>query len=317
MKSAAQILKAFENIRRAQRAGVYSPHKPLLVLLALARVQRNEQRLVEFCAIDEQLQSLLTEFGPTGAAKSRHYPFWHLTTDGQGAVWELNGPRELLARPAGATPNLGELRESHVRGGFPADVDEALRKVPGLLEAVAARLLDSSFPPTLHSDIAAAVGLSLDQPLARFVAEADVPLYETESVRRRRDPGFRERVLRAYEYRCAVCGFDLRIRNVSAGLEAAHIQWHNAGGPDIESNGLALCALHHKLFDLGAFTVEPIEHRVVFSQHAIAGDRERKSELQHHGQALLAPQQRDMRPALVYLDWNVNNVFKTPARSVF
>ena len=75
MKSAIEVLNAFENIRRAQRAGVYAPHKPLLILLALARVQRGEPRLVEFEAIDGLLKQLLTEFGPNGAAKSRHYPF--------------------------------------------------------------------------------------------------------------------------------------------------------------------------------------------------------------------------------------------------
>ena len=42
MKTAIEVLDAFENIRRAQRAGVYAPHKPLLILLALARVQRGE-----------------------------------------------------------------------------------------------------------------------------------------------------------------------------------------------------------------------------------------------------------------------------------
>ena len=55
MKSAIEILDAFENIRRAQRAGVFAPHKPLLILLALARVQRGEPRLVEFAAIDDAL----------------------------------------------------------------------------------------------------------------------------------------------------------------------------------------------------------------------------------------------------------------------
>ncbi len=51
--------------------------------------------------------------------------------------------------------------------------------------------------------------------------------------RRKREPGFRERVLRAYEHRCCVCGFDLRIGHLPAGLEAAHVQWHHVGGPDI------------------------------------------------------------------------------------
>lgn len=314
MKTAAQVLEAFDNIRRAQRAGVYAPHKPLLILLALARVQHAESRLVEFAAIDGLLQSLLAEFGPSGAAKSRHYPFWHLATDGQGALWDLSGPRELLGRPASATPNLGELRTHHVQGGFPTEVDEALRKVPGLLEAVAARLLEAYFPATLHADIVAAVGLALDHPEAHIANEPDAPTYGSTE-RRRRDPGFRERVLRAYEHRCCVCGFDLRIGQVSAGLEAAHIQWHHVGGPDIEPNGLALCALHHKLFDLGAFTVEPAEHRVIFSQHAMAGDRGQQGELRHHGQRLLAPQQVDMKPAPAFLVWNQKNVFKAPARN--
>ena len=216
--------------------------------------------------------STLAEFGPSSAAKSRHYPFWHLATDGHGALWDLSGPREVLKRPAGATPSLGELREHHIKAGFPSDIDEALRHIPGLLQAVASRTLETYFPATLHADIVATLGLELDG--ANELREgATAALDYTTAVRRKRDPAFRDRVLRAYEYRCCVCGFDLRIGHTPAGLEAAHIQWHHVGGPDIEPNGLSLCALHHKLFDLGVFTVEPAEHRVVFSQHAISGSR--------------------------------------------
>jgi putative restriction endonuclease len=103
---------------------------------------------------------------------------------------------------------------------------------------------------------------------------------------------------------------------VSAGLEAAHIQWHHVGGPDIEPNGLSLCALHHKLFDLGAFSIEPTEFRVVFSQHAIAGERGMQGELRHHGKPVLPPQQDEMRPSPRYLEWNKKNVFKAPARKL-
>lgn len=84
MTTAIEVLDAFDNIRRAQRKGVYAPHKPLLILLALARVQRGEPRLVEFTAIDDLMKRLLSEFRPSSAAKSRHYPFWHLATDGHG-----------------------------------------------------------------------------------------------------------------------------------------------------------------------------------------------------------------------------------------
>lgn len=260
MAAAVEVLNAFDNIRRAQHAGVYAPHKPLLILLALGRVQRGEPRMVEFSEVDAPLRALLGEFGPSSAAKSRHYPFWHLATDGRGALWDLNGPKDVLSRPAGATPSLGDLRERHIAGGFATDIDAALRQTPGLLQDVARRVLDAFFPPTLHADIAAAVGLDLEEP-AQARDCASVEARHADFAVRRRNPDFRERVLRAYEYRCCICGFDLRIGTISAGLEAAHIQWHHVGGPDIECNGLALCALHHKLFDLGVFTLDATDHR--------------------------------------------------------
>jgi putative restriction endonuclease len=316
MKSTLEVLNAFETIRRAQRAGRYAPHKPLLILLALGRVQRGEPRQVEYAAIDEALKLLLAEFGPSSASSSRHYPFWHLATDGNGALWDLSGPREILARPAAATPTLGELRSQHVKGGFAIQVDDALRHSPGLLEAVASRALDAYFPATLHDDIAAAVGLDLSAPPSVQEATEGADSFST-STRRRRDPGFRDRVLLAYEYRCCVCGFDLRIGHLPAGLEAAHIQWHNVGGPDIEPNGLSLCALHHKLFDLGVFTVEPAEHRIVFSRHAIGSASDGQGILQFHGRPLRLPQQADLNPGAEFLAWNFGNVFKKPSRQVF
>ena len=117
--------------------------------------------MVEVKAIDQLLKQLLADFGPSSAAKPRHYPFWHLATDGHGALWNLGGPREILTRPAGATPNLGELRAHRIKAGFPVDVAEALRHIPGLLQAVASRVLDTCFTATLRADIVATLGLDL------------------------------------------------------------------------------------------------------------------------------------------------------------
>jgi len=75
--------------------------------------------MVEFTAIDALLKQLLAEFGPSNAAKSRHYRFWQLATDGHGALWDLSGPREILTRPVGATPSLGELREHRIQASPP------------------------------------------------------------------------------------------------------------------------------------------------------------------------------------------------------
>ena len=55
---------------------------------------------------------------------------------------------------------------------------------------------------------------------------------------------FRERVLRAYRSRCAVC----RLRHPEL-LDAAHIVPDSEAGAPRVPNGLALCKLHHAAFD--------------------------------------------------------------------
>jgi len=55
-----------------------------------------------------------------------------------------------------------------------------------------------------------------------------------------------------------------RLAATPVGIEAAHVRWHSQEGPDETANALALCALHHALFDLGVvgITEEPADQRV-------------------------------------------------------
>jgi putative restriction endonuclease len=300
----AQVLQRFSDLRQFQRGGHRAPHKPLLILLALARLARGEARMVAFSDIEQQLRQLIEEFGPSVERGAPQYPFWHQHTDQDGGIWALSGPPSILDRPAGATPGLRELREQHVRGGFNADVDEALRKNRALAERLAETLLSAHFPESLHADIRAAVGL----PESGSIAAGQVPAAQ------QRDPAFRQRVLRAYEHRCAVCGLDLRIGSITAAIEAAHIKWFQANGPDIESNGLALCSLHHKVFDLGGFTVLPENYQLTFSQAIVASDRVKHILLGYHGAGLILPQSHAYYPDRQFLDWHRSEVFKEPAR---
>lgn len=64
-------------------------------------------------------------------------------------------------------------------------------------------------------------------------------------------------ILRAWDECCAFCGYDGRLGSTPVGLEAAHVRWFNLGVPDELDNGLALCSLHHKLFDRGALGLSP------------------------------------------------------------
>ena len=68
--------------------------------------------------------------------------------------------------------------------------------------------------------------------------------------RKLRDAKFRNNVLTAYSYRCAVCGVALNL------TDAAHIvPVPHQSSVDKTYNGLALCALHHRAYDQSLVTV--------------------------------------------------------------
>ena len=295
-----EVLAAFNAIRVWQNGDRRAVHKPLLVLLALSRVNEVAAQSIYWNDAEPLLKRLLEEFGPDGSSNTRHYPFWHLQTDG---LWRLDGPPEILNRPAGATPTLTELRNHHVRGGFTEAIYTTLKSDPELIGIVAQRIVDAHFPDSIRGDVLDAVGLVQLESMGT-----------PKDPQRRRDPAFRAKVLLAYQYRCAVCGHDLRMGQQSIGLEAAHIKWFQANGPDEVPNGIAMCSLHHKVFDLGAFKILPETYQMVFSQHLNGSEGASQRMLAYHGSAMILPQAKEYLPHPNNLDWHSRQVFKNPAR---
>jgi hypothetical protein len=58
------LLRAVDRLSDWKRGEERAPHKPLLLLLALARIQRGEPRLMRFADIDSDLKKLLRDSGP-------------------------------------------------------------------------------------------------------------------------------------------------------------------------------------------------------------------------------------------------------------
>jgi putative restriction endonuclease len=280
---------AFARLRVWERAGVRAPHKPLLVLYALGRWARGE-RAVRFADAAGDLKALLSEFGPPRRSYHPEYPFWYLRTDG---VWDVRAGGSLNYRAGKARPTAGELVRRGAVGEFAPEVQAALAADPTLVGRIARELLDAHFPASVHPDILAAVGLDPDL---------------TAVTRRPRDPRFREAVLTAYGYRCCVCGLSIRLGPLPVALDAAHIQWHAAGGPDAVANGLCLCALHHKLFDLGAFTVGPALGMMRVSDR-VNGEGAEHALMRHEGKPIHRPRRADAVPGDGFLNWHENQVF--------
>ncbi|MBF0244706.1 MAG: HNH endonuclease [Planctomycetes bacterium] len=294
----------FEHINVWKRGDERAPHKPLLILLALGRLAHGQERLVDFEEIEPKLKALLQEYGPTRKSYHPEFPFWHLQTDG---LWEIPERESLASRKGSSNPTAAEFRRNHARGGFPEEVYRKLQGDPNKIHHEAQSLLEAHFPESYHDDILQAVGLGDLENAAETRKTVE---------RRKRDPKFREIIIRAYEFKCAVCGLDLRLDNVNLCLEAAHIKWHQAGGPDIHQNGLCLCSLHHKAFDRGAFTLSS-DYHIELSQR-IHGDSQGMRDwfLRFHGREIRFPQAENWLPSNVYVNWHRKEVFRHPTRPV-
>ena len=291
-----EIIQKFDNVRIWRRGDERAPHKPLLILYAIGRLLRDEIRLVPYSEIDVDLGKLLQEFGPGQTTRGTNYPFWRLQED---SIWEVINSHEIVPNSSGDA-RKSDLLEHNVSGGFHECIAEQLQNNSALVIEIIQRRLNKDFPPSIHSEILQAVNIEL-------------PLQVSET--RGRSSNFQKNILRAYEYKCAICGFDVKLGTSPIALEASHIKWKSHGGPNKTVNGLALCVMHHKLFDLGAFTLsKQLQILVSDDAHGTKGFKEWLMDF--HGKKINFPQRQSYHPEVEFIGWHVREVFKGDYREL-
>lgn len=289
-----QIIQKFQNLNVWKNGEQRAVHKPLLALYAIGKLLRGESRLTSYTDIDTNLPKLLQEFGPWRDRHSAHFPFWRLQND---EVWEVTNADQ-IRQTSGGDAYVTDLKKYGVPGGFPEAIAEQLKNDFGLAFEIIGRLLTSHFPISYHEDILQAVGIELS---FGFSSQP-------------RDLNFRQNILEAYRHRCAICGFNVRLQERPVALEAAHIKWRMADGPDLIQNGIALCSLHHKLFDRGAFTLsEQLELQVSEAVDRTSAGFEEWL-MQFDGREINFPPEEAYYPHENYIRWHLKEVFKGPSR---
>lgn len=294
------VIERLMNLRQHQQDGKRSPHKPLLALLALARIDTVGSSAIPWAEAREQLGNLLIEFGPTStasAAQSAAYPFTRLRSDN---LWVLDEDVPM--------DRIGPLERHHVNGRFVASVEDAM-KDPQALYATARALVEAEFPPSIAGDVLAAVGFDPDEIFGRAGAAASAGTDTTQV--RRRSAHWPGRILAAWDRQCAFCGFDGQLGFGPVGLEAAHVRWFTYDGPDSLDNGVALCALHHKLFDRGALGLTE-DYRIVVSDQFTART-EAGRRVYELADRPLRPSPGTKLPSPEHVLWHTTQVFKERA----
>lgn len=129
--------------------------------------------------------------------------------------------------------------------------------------------------------------------------------------------GFRQAVIEAYNFRCAVCGLKIISPDyLSWEVEAAHIVPHRSLGRDDILNGIAMCHLHHWAFDAGWFTffddckihVSPQANQLPAGFGKI-GDYDFFTALTDKRLKIYLPSRREIHPHLNAIRWHRQNIF--------
>ncbi len=296
MLSRDDVLRRFASVRQAPLAGGHrAPHKPLFLLYLLGTIQKRTTDehgplVVPYSVADERISPLIAEFGPPSRTRHRAaMPFYHL----DASLWHIQ--REDLQ------PRHAVLRDQGAQGEFDPDVMAALQADPSLLIQIAWRLLVTNFPETYFIPICAAVGLDLVLPVEPAVAP-----------RAARSARFRDHVIRAYDHACAFCGYagmevlgGIGLQPV--GLAAAHVHWHAYHGPDVVTNGMALCEMHHRLFDRGLLGINEQRRVIVSPNFSAKDDRSRALVL---GLELREPRTSPDSVADTHFAWHRQQVFR-------
>ncbi len=292
-------------IRRWTQRGTRAPHKPLLLLHAIAQLHSDRTSRLAYDQVGPKLRSWLDEFGPQRIVQHPEQPFWRLQND--DGLWSVSSAAPIQSNQ----PSDGALRKAKAVGSLAPKFASALLDDPALMLATVRLLLLSNWPESLHQSICESVGLDLDGIEASLAQQRtrELPIPE-----RRRDPEFRIKVLRAYEYRCAMCGFDGRLDNTTVGLEAAHIQWWAEKGPDEVPNGLCLCAMHHQLFDRGVLGLSS-DREVMVSALFVGRDSAAQVMVTSlAGRELFLPRDGKDAVAELHRTWHEHQVFRGPAQ---
>lgn len=299
-----EFLRRIAALNVDRGGGVRKPHKPLLLLFAIARLMRHGDRELAFRDVEGALRPLLRLYAPPVRGRPQpELPYWHLRSD---AVWTVPGSEQLPLQ-ANGRPRLTDLRAT--RGLIPERFAGPLLADEDFARDAVGQILDEHFEPSLHADILAAVGLEPDWLVRR-------PLAAARGVREARDPSFRDAVLAAYDQRCAVTGFQAMIDGALFGVEAAHVQWHSKGGPSAVTNGIALNPTLHKLFDHGAWTLTD-DRRILVSSAFSGSDVALEMLRPLHKQPLRPPVRADQAVDAEFIRWHrepeLGGVFRVPA----
>jgi putative restriction endonuclease len=215
-------------------------------------------------------------------------PFFHLRTSGFWEPLDSDG-RQAAARQLASKARLGA-------DFFACLFDASFR------DHARRKLISRWFAePSERAALYTMVGIPV--PAAESQA-SDSKLGEiAEAKRRGREARFRNTVIPAYDFTCALTGYRVSTLRESI-VDAAHIHQFGSGGVNDPRNGIALCKNAHWLFDRGLWSLTDDYRVIVTDGDFLESGPEAFLLRKMAGMVIYLPSQVHLRPDPRYLAWH-------------
>ena len=311
------LQKYIEKMKRLRidRAHGTAPNKPVLLLAIVELIEQGQIRenkvspSPDLFEIFMKYWSIVTDRRPNLAL-----PFFHLKSDG---FWHLqaNVGYETALRVVTQIKTVSRLREIIDHASFDDDLF-VLFTNPSDREVIRETLIDTylaDFKPAIESLIVEEqrinnYSLQLIQQVD-YVFTSKHPVVPNETENQVRTAGFRQAIMRIYDYTCVVCQLHILTMDGESATEAAHIIPFKVSGNNDVRNGISLCQLHHWSFDKGLISVDK-NYKVTVSNLMLERGPTEWLLTTLRGKSILLPEHDELYPAQEALTWHREKVLR-------
>ena len=301
---------------RVDKARGAAPNKPVLLLAIIELIEQGQisenkippsPNLVEvfmryWLKVSERKPNLALPFFHL----SKSEDFWHL---------HANSGYETSLRVTTQIKTVSRLREIVVYASFDDELFLLLTNTHDR-EVIRQTLIDTYFAD-FKADIESLITEEQQigayrQTLLRQVKQTFSslqPLAPTEAENPIRTAGFRQAIMRIYDYTCAVCQLYILTLDGESITEAAHIIPFKVSGNNDVRNGVSLCQLHHWSFDKGLISVDR-NYKVIVSELMLERGPTEWLLTTLRGKSVWLPEDEEHYPAQDALAWHREKVLR-------
>ena len=301
---------------RIDRAHGAAPNKPLFLLAIIEMIEQGqitENKILPAPTLVEifmKYWSKVTDRRPNIAL-----PFFHLSKSED--FWHLhaNPGYETALRVVTQIKTFSRLREIVASASLDDDLF-VLLTVPDDREVLRQTLIRTYLPDfkqVIEGLLAETEQISAyrEELLQRvehtFSIQKSIESTETEEPIR--TAGFRQAIMRTYNYTCAVCQLYILTLDGESVTEAAHIIPFSESYNDDVRNGISLCQLHHWTFDKGLISLDR-NYEVIVSELMLERGPTEWLLTTLRGKSILLPEHNEFYPAQEALAWHREEIFR-------